>query len=405
MAAESPSARSWLLLRDLAKLGPRRSGTEGGAQALAWLDQTLGQEGLAVRREAFLAPSRTLYWGPVVSALPLVVLAVAQLRFPHLIGALAPFLMWLLLVPLVGELLALPINLDLILPRRITYNLDAPVTGEGEGEIVLVAHHDTQWSSWLFHPRLGLRLRWYFLLAYLGLFGVPVLSSVVAFNPRPLPMALLTACTVLLAAISASLAVAALTGQDVVGANDNGSGVACAIALAGRARAAVESGEWPRDGARLRLLLTGGEEVGARGMLHWLKSQRPEPASVVFVNLDNVAGGGLRYLRSEGMALPLRYSPALIRLAERLAEESPADLSVGRTLLLPTDMMWTSAQGYAAITFIGQGPDGTIPNYHWPTDTAENISPPHLGEVEDTLFRYLAALWREAAASKENASA
>lgn len=405
MPDEGASANSWYLLSELTRLGHRRSGTANSARALIWLDQQLRNQGLAVSRQPFLAPSRTLYWGPAITGLVLVALATLQLSERTLVGALAPFLMWVALVPLTGELLALGLNCDLILPRLVTYNLDAQVTGRGSGEIVLVAHHDSQWSSWLFHPKLGLRLRWYFLVAYLGLFGVPVLSTVVAFDGRSLPMTLFTAATALLALVTGSLAVAAWTGRDISGANDNASGVAVAIALARRAKAAVEAGEWEAGAARLRLLLTGAEEVGERGMLHWLKTERPDPSKVVFVNLDNVAGGSLRYLASEGMVLPLRYSPALIRLAERLEALPGATLSIGRPLLLPTDMMWVTAQGYAAITFIGQREDGSIPDYHWPTDTLERISPEHLGQVEEMLFRYLSALWREAGESEENASA
>jgi hypothetical protein len=131
-------------------------------------------------------------------------------------------------------------------------------------------------------------------------------------------------------------------------------------------------------------------------MLHWVKTHRPQPAEVVFVNLDNVAGGTLRYLEKEGMLLPLRYSPALLQVARGVAANSGGALTTGSPLLLPTDMMWTSAQGYAAITFIGQRDDGTIPNYHWPTDTVDQISMQHLAEVEDTLFAYLSAVWQEA---------
>ncbi len=396
MPPERQATRSWTLLSALGALGPRRSGTAGSARALSWLSETLQQSGLAVDRQAFLAPNRTLYFGPAVTAIVLVALSVLQIADRALVGTLVPFLMWVALVPLCGELLAMGLNCDLILPRTLTYNLEAEVTGSGPGEIVLVAHHDTQWSSWLFHPKLGLRLRWYFAAFYLGLFGVPALSTLAAFNGHPWVLPTLGALTALLAVLTLSLVAAAVFGQDVVGANDNGSGVAVAMALAERAKAAVAEGTWPEAAARLRLLLTGAEEVGERGMLHWLKTHRPQPAEVVFVNLDNVAGGTLRYLEKEGMLLPLRYSPALLQVARGVAANSGGALTTGSPLLLPTDMMWTSAQGYAAITFIGQRDDGTIPNYHWPTDTVDQISMQHLAEVEDTLFAYLSAVWQEA---------
>ncbi|MHB1842471.1 MAG: M28 family metallopeptidase [Sulfobacillus sp.] len=405
MALEPLRRRSWHLLSGLCALGPRRAGTAASARALGWLNEQLQSAGLAVERQAFLAPNRTLYWGPVATGLVLVALAVVQLSARVLVGALVPFLMWVALVPLCGELLALGLNCDLILPRLITYNLEAEVAGSGPGEIVLVAHHDTQWSSWLFHPKVGLRLRWYFAAFYLGLFGVPALATVAAFNGHAVVLAALLGLSILLAAVTASLLVAAIFGRDVVGANDNGSGVAVAIALAQRAKQAVEAGAWPADAAKLRLLLTGGEEVGERGMLHWLKTHRPDPAQVVFINLDNVAGGTLRYLEQEGMVLPLRYAPALVRVARAVAVNARGGLFPGKPLLLPTDMMWAVAQGYAAITFIGQTDDGAIPNYHWPTDTLAEISEQHLTDVEDTLFTYLTEVWQEADRSVAKAPA
>src|SRR5690606_15184781 len=97
------------------------------------------------------------------------------------------------------------------------------------------------------------------------------------------------------------------------------------------------------------------------------------PSNTIFVNLDNVGGGRLRYLLGEGMLTYQRYDADLIELAEQLTERYPGKVEPLRNLLLPTDGLLAAKAGYKAITLLGAGDRGVIPNYHWHTDTLEHV--------------------------------
>lgn len=364
------------------------------------MKRRLEDEGLQVQISSFRAPGRTLYDGPPLIGFLLILLTAGVIWGPASWRPVEVFLEWVALLPLVGELLAIPANLDLVLGKKKTENLEAEITGSGPGRVVLVAHHDTQWGSPLFHPRFLPFVRAYFLVAYACFFGLPVLSAADMVWHLPWAHALLAPLAAIFLVLLAFLRYAAAKGRHVVGANDNGSGVAVATAVALRIREAVKNGDLPKDAAKLTLFLPGAEEVGERGMLHWLRVNRPDHHATVFINIDNVGGGKLRFLRGEGMLLPLKYSPPLLRIAEEVSSQSPEDLSPGYPLLLPTDMMWAVSMGYAGITFIAQEDGGAIPNYHWHTDTIDRVSPDHMKRVEETLYQYTASVWRAAEASK-----
>lgn len=377
-------------------MGPRCVGTEGAEEGARRIRALLEEEGLEVFEDTFRAPRHTLYDGPSLIALILLALAAAAYFGPPTFAVPSAFFMALALIPLVGELLAEGVNLDLFLPKTSARSIGAAVAGKGAGEVVLVAHMDTQWASFLFAPAFIPFTRLYFILAYIGFFGLLCVSAAYGLWHLPWAHSAIPSLAALLFVTMAVLRLAAAGLRPLEGANDNASGVAVAAAVALRIRQDVEEGRLAEDGARLTLLLTGAEEVGERGMLHWLRRTKPSRRDTVFVNLDNVGGGTLRYLEAEGMVVPLRSHPSLLRLAREVARTHPDELLKGEPLLLPTDAMWPIAMGYAAITFIGQEAGGVIPDYHQTTDRLERLDPDHLEKVADIVHAYVAALWSEA---------
>jgi hypothetical protein len=85
----------------------------------------------------------------------------------------------------------------------------------------------------------------------------------------------------------------------------------------------------------------------------------------------------LREGTSGGVLRPAgtRLVSALERIARRRPELGlrPARTTVG----LPTDVTPALARGLEGITLLAQGK--TIPHYHWPTDTWENLEPRTIG--------------------------
>jgi hypothetical protein len=94
----------------------------------------------------------------------------------------------------------------------------------------------------------------------------------------------------------------------------------------------------------------------------------------MFLNFDSVGGPAtLRFIRREGIVREWGADPGLLAIAERLAGNDPglglepAEGPIGLTY----DATAVLARGGRALTFVAG--NGVIPNYHQPSDTAENI--------------------------------
>jgi acetylornithine deacetylase/succinyl-diaminopimelate desuccinylase-like protein len=192
----------------------------------------------------------------------------------------------------------------------------------------------------------------------------------------------------------ALLAERELRGVDVPGANDNASGTAVVAQLA------AECARRPLAHTEVRLLVTGCEESGVLGAQAYARAHAPDGAATTFLNFDNVGGDApLTYILREGSANQTRpASPALVSVAEAIARRRPdlglvpADTTPG----LPTDATVFRARGWEAITLLAQWEEG-IPDYHWPTDTFENVSAEAVGRALETGRELLRELDRAAA--------
>lgn len=378
----------WDHLKALCGLPHRGSTTSNEQVAAAHIAYTLRQAGWDVTTQPFLAPAQTLYTGP-----PLLMLA--SLLIAWLVGSWSH---WgaALLIPavislLVGELVAARRwNFDRVLPRHPSQNVIADRPSGARCTVVLVAHYDTQKGSWLFAPRIVPYLRALFTLAYAVLAVVWLLTIVQAVGGR-IPVGLLYTVHGALALIAAFFVASGVTGRHTNGANDNASGVALLLALADRA------GLFPPD-VRVRMLFTGSEEVGMRGMAAYLDAYASEhaAASTVFVNVDNVGAGTLKVLRGEGMLRYVPYDEELVKLALHVgARLAPGHVRKLHNLLLPTDGLVPASRGYRAVTLVGADERGRFPHYHWHTDTPEHIDPQAL----ETHLAYLEQLIRAIAAT------
>ncbi|MBE3578003.1 MAG: hypothetical protein IMX00_09985 [Limnochordales bacterium] len=140
----------WDYLQKLVSLPHRGSATPAEARAAEVIAAELQQLGFEVERQFFLAPRKTLYFGPPV--------VIALFLISHLVlGATQPWLSALLMVvvalPLLGELRGGRFTLDVFLPRFLSQNVIARPAGcDGAPAVVVTAHFDTQWGSWFFSP-------------------------------------------------------------------------------------------------------------------------------------------------------------------------------------------------------------------------------------------------------------
>jgi hypothetical protein len=234
--------------------------------------------------------------------------------------------------------------------------------------IVLSAHLDTGHTGWLWNPSL---VRWFRLLALLVFAAVIILPIVqiielfvagfILWLLSFIPMVILLVAIILLLETL-------VRGVPVAGANDNASGIAVVLAAAEALRK-----ERPAH-LETWILFTGAEEAGMIGMSAFLEENQFDPDTTYFINVDSVGSGFVRYTFEQGLVLPRRSSPILVRIAGSIARSEPKwHVQPVVQPLLPTDQIVALAHGYQAIGITARDGQGHIPHWHQASDTTDQI--------------------------------
>lgn len=125
---------------------------------------------------------------------------------------------------------------------------------------------------------------------------------------------------------------------------------------------------------------TGAEEVGTVGMKALIGRYGDDLKDSFIVNIDNVGAGSVVYVTSEGMARRYHSDRRMIGAAKRVVRETQMDVRGQDYRGLSTDATPALARGYRAMSVMSFDINGRLANWHWPTDTVENVS-------EDTIKR------------------
>jgi acetylornithine deacetylase/succinyl-diaminopimelate desuccinylase-like protein len=387
VSGQAPLDEALEVIRMLAgDVGPRRPCSDAEQRAAEVLVRWLTERDVDARIEefrgysTFAKPYAALFGGSLLggllqrSASP----TVRKLGDGLAIAALAGGL-------LEGDLRWTPVSDLLSTQPSVNVLAHVPARGPARRRVCLVGHLDTSRSGAIFHPAVVPHLA--------KVLQMPAISSLVLAAGalvRRLPggRALHAAALAGMAISLAALAERELRGQDVPGASDNASGAAVAMQLAAECAAA------PLEHTEVDLLITSCEESGMLGSQAYARRHKLRAAETTFINFDTVGGRApLTYILREGSATVNRpASDTLIRKLEEIAARRPdLDLGPARTTPgLPTDATPMRARGWEAVTLLAQG--DTIPNYHWPTDTYENIDPPTVGRALETGRELLSAL-------------
>jgi hypothetical protein len=295
------------------------------------------------------------------------------------------------------------------LPSRPTWNVVAETGGpQAERTLVFVAHHDAAHWGLLFHPGVLPLVDRLFpgLLARTNT-SPPLMAPVIA-GPLLIALGALAGRRRLLRsgtalAFGSAATFAEIGARDAVpGANDNLTGVATLIGLA------TELAERPLAGLRVLLVSTGSEEGFMEGMQAFARrhfaSMPPERTHVVCV--DTVGSPQLTLIEGEGMLRMRDYPHDFKALVADCARESGVELGRGLRLRNATDGLIALRAGYPTAA-LGSVTELKVPaNYHWPTDTAENVDYERVGDAVTlcaAVARRLAATYPPAAAGSVRA--
>jgi Peptidase family M28 len=242
-----------------------------------------------------------------------------------------------------------------LLGRRASQNVVSWGDRAAPGALLIAAHYDTGRSG------LVLADRWERRRAALGrllrrpigvlepffwaLVGVLVccLLRLPGIEGTPLAAVQFVPTVALIVAVPLLLDIAVSPPQP--GENDNASGVAMALALAGRTGDRLE-----RFG--VHIVLTGSQKAVAQGMRTFLKRHRADlgRTTTVVLNLDEVGAGGVRWTRREGPLLTLRSHKQLTDLCEELAEDDEDARARALVNRAPSDGYAARAAGLPAVT-------------------------------------------------------
>jgi hypothetical protein len=359
----------------------RPSASEGERQAAEWVASRLREIGLEPELEEFLFyPDYWNVWGShaaLAGAAGMVALLSRRLAWPAArVSAFLAASFW-------GDLTCGFHWLRSWFPARQSYNVVARLANpSAERVLVISAHHDAAHSGLVFHPatqRLMARrsgaegqspaiLKLPFGALLLVTAGAWLRSrGLVDFLARP-ALRLGVALNGLMAALMADIG----RSQVSPAANDNASGVAAVLAMAEEL-----SRERPAN-LEVWLLSTGCEEGIMGGMMAFMRRHRQELAGrrPFFLNYEVLGSGRPVYNQGEGFLKLYRHHPEAIALAEQVAREAEFHDVTGATIRLGSDALIPTRQGFPAITVASANDIGFIGNYHWATDTPENIDLP-----------------------------
>jgi hypothetical protein len=339
------------------------------------------RKGAEYAQEQFQCMKLTPKWESFQSA--------RSIFLPHLIGGLAMLVAFFLyplggqvtavlsaglsLIVLVTELLELGFRDNLyrrILPKGESQNVSAviPPAGEYRQDLVLVGHLDTQRTPFIFRTPLHVKIYDNFVtVTFITFILQLVVFSLSIFIALPwawfaaIPTAV---CSTLLAAIC----IEADSTPFTAGANDNATAAGMVLTLA------EHYTQTPLQHTRILAVCTGCEEVQHYGMIDFYRRHRSElknPKAVVF---EMLGCAGPAWLTREGIIVPFKADPGLLRSVEELAAQHPewgaypSQISGGNT-----EMADAVRFKVPAITIFGQTRDGVSPYWHQPADTFDKM--------------------------------
>ena len=361
-------------IEELVAFDGRAPGTDAERRTARHLAGRLEQLGRDAEVEATSIWPRSAITHTIHALLAIVggVLAVREPLFGTLIVLVS-------LVSTFGDLTGAFFLVRRLTGARASQNVVSTESGDKAGALYLVAHCDAGRAGLVF-GRLWERRAAYSkrVRRPLGVFEPFFWSVVVVFacsvirligiTATPLTIVQFAATVVLIVCVPLLLDWAL---SDVSpGANDNASGVATALRLADRFGGSLEHLD-------VNVLFTGAQEAQMQGMRRFLKRHKGEldPARTIFLSIDEVGAGTVRYVAREGYAFTYPYHPALLELCDEIADRDDETGYRARRLKSreASDAHAARAAGFPALAVTCRNALDYAPHHHRTSDTPDQI--------------------------------
>jgi Peptidase family M28 len=379
-------------LEELSKFRHRLSGSPQNLQAAGEIRDVFQRLGLQTGREYFKVPGLLAFSIALNVFAPLVVFFILKKFY-----GLSLVVFGVCLISLWGELTFSFHLFRRVIPAHVSCNIDSVVHAGGDWNktVVVVAHHDTPKTGWIYGMRVGDRLAPYFRnlpQPFDRIFFPPFLGALglgVALVIRPLHGAhpiylVLSALSILV--LSATLVITIQWGVSRAspGANDNGSGVLVLLELAERFI------KKPPMNVTVKLLATGAEEAGFFGIKDYLKRhQELTKPGTFFINLDCVGGGELHWAISETTLQRLPYPRPGLEALSHVERRSGMAVLPRTPIIAPTDAGPLVKRGHMVLTLIGLENKSIPSNFHKISDTFDRFDLATLKRAVDIVEHFV----------------
>lgn len=285
-----------------------------------------------------------------------------------------------------------------LLPRQLSLNVSGWVAPRSvvKQRVILCAHLDTHRTPVFYSSK-----RWYVLfgllvgLTFLSMFaGAFLYTTAVLLDWGGLRWASLVMIPFQM--FSLGMCLHADFTPYSPGANDNASGVATLLTLA------KYLAKNPLESTEVHLAFTGCEEVGAWGIADYLdRYARQFGKDAVYIILDEVGLGTLKYLSSDGLLIKHRTHRRALEIVRATAQALPGVKILEGTGLAYTDALQATKRGLVALTLctVPEPQSGIESHWHRMTDVLENVNVKDLETTITFVCTLLRQVDRQASAS------
>jgi len=366
------------ILNQLAGLPHRGATTEEEKQAAELLKQNLMAQNIPAKLESFMA--RTSYSWEVILFSATMIIGLLISPFLSKLGTAIVLLgFWNYARHFMGRsTLFTP-----IIPKKKSQNVVAeiPAMQVSDKNIILMAHYDSARASSVFAPNMVKNFRQSFLLnTYVGFFSI-IWAYLGDYWGLSLWFKFVCIGLSIVHLINIIIHIRRETFHNFVpGINDNASGVAAVFAVV------EDLKKIPLQNSNIWIVFTACEEAGIQGAKAFYHKHWPDlPADkTAVINLDNIGSGNLHFVTGEGMLLYYNFDESIIHVCEELTKQTKySDVKPLEYRRAYFDTLVFTQHGYPCTTLIALDDNGHIPNWHWYTDTIDNINEKVINHAAD----------------------